>query len=154
MSLRSRSPAETEAIGWQIGTVFPAGGVAALHGTIGSGKTVLAQGILGAVTGLETFPSPTYVICNGYPGPTYHLDLYRISQEELQWLDWQEYVGSDARTVVEWAERAQDLLPAGRLDAFLVGSGDERRIDLAADAEPGLTWLSELTRRGLAGEVR
>ena len=42
-------------------------------------------------------------------------------------------------TVVEWPERMGDVLPAGRLDVRIGGSGDEPRdIDVVADGRPAL----------------
>jgi len=46
----------------------------------------------------------------------YHIDLYRIGDAGAAFaLGLEEYVHGDGVTVIEWAERARDLLPAEKL---------------------------------------
>ncbi len=80
--------------------------------------------------------SPSFVIVNEYRGrvPIYHIDLYRVADSRsLDDLGYREYFYGDGVTLVEWADRVPDLLPADRLDVTLelVGA-EERRITLAA----------------------
>jgi len=94
------------------------GDVIALEGNLGTGKTVLAQGIgigWGATT---TLISPTFILIrrhtrNQDDSYFYHIDLYRItSLAEAENLGLVELLGDPkAVCVVEWAERAGDLFP-------------------------------------------
>ena len=49
--------------------------------------------------------------------PVYHLDLYRLGgPEELLELGYEELFDGADVCAVEWAERAEGLLPRGRVD--------------------------------------
>lgn len=97
------------------GTVDPPA-VIALQGPLGAGKSVLARAI-GAGVGVQgAMPSPSYNLLLRYPASSgrevVHLDLYRIeSSDELPELGWSD-LGADAEVVlVEWPERAGDVMP-------------------------------------------
>lgn len=110
----SESPTET----WQIaaeffGTLQP-GDVIAFHGDLGAGKTCFIQGIANAMDIREPVSSPTYTLINEYRAalPLYHMDLYRLAgPEEAFDIGLDEYIDGDGITVIEWAERAGELLP-------------------------------------------
>ena len=114
----SRSPDQTQRLGARLGALLRGGNVVCLEGPLGSGKTCLAQGI-GRGWGIgQTLISPTFVMVREYARPgdavrLYHVDLYRISGvDEALGLGLDEFLG-DARAVcvIEWAERAQPLMP-------------------------------------------
>jgi len=59
--------------------------------------------------------------------PLYHIDLYRLTDpSELDGIGFEEYIDSDGATVIEWAERAEDELPAESLSVYLVPCLRER----------------------------
>lgn len=125
----SYSPEETFEIGVRIGRTVLPGAVVGLHGALGSGKTVIAKGIGKAIGVREEITSPTFTLVSEYRGETnlYHVDLYRIrSTEELDDLGLHELIEADGITVIEWAEKAEGLLPenAMRVDIFV---GEECR---------------------------
>lgn len=136
LSIISRSPDRTVALGGAIGAAAVEGTVLCLFGDLGSGKTKLTQGIAAGLSVPETYvvTSPTFTYVNEYPGrlPLYHIDLYRISSpEELFDLGWEEYVWGEGVAAVEWAERAGGLLPEKRIDIVITITGaDERRFDI------------------------
>jgi tRNA threonylcarbamoyladenosine biosynthesis protein TsaE len=111
----SSSPEETAAIGRQLAGSLPDGGVVALVGPLGSGKTVFVKG-LAAGLGLPAHgaTSPTFTLINEYEGrhPLVHVDLYRLTGEaEIADLGLEEYFDGPGIVAVEWAERADFLLP-------------------------------------------
>lgn len=63
---------------------------------------------------------------------TFHLDLYRLKTiEELIDLGYEEYFYGEGICLVEWAEKAQKLLPERRWDVKLkIISGNEREISI------------------------
>jgi len=129
-TLRSRDPAETQAIGERLGARLGPGAVVACTGELGAGKTCFLQGLargLGVTTGVT---SPTFVLINQYRGrlPVYHLDAYRTgSLTELVDLGVEEMLHGDGVTVIEWADKLLPLLPAATIRVHLDGLGDEPR---------------------------
>ncbi len=106
-SVRTQSVEETLALGRRLGGALEPGDLVALEGDLGSGKTVLVQGIAKALGVTATVHSPTFVLHHRYPGrvPLDHYDLYRL--QGLEWTD----VGLDEPSpdgvaVVEWSDRA------------------------------------------------
>ena len=108
----------------------------ALAGDLGAGKTTLAQAICAGYGVMEPLTSPTFALVHRYAAPrspVYHLDLYRIQQPaELVNLGWDEIVASHALVIVEWPERAGDLIPAGHVPIDLEYAPDaDHRVLLA-----------------------
>ena len=114
LTILSRSPEHTRNVGREIGQRANQGSVIALCGDLGTGKTVFAQGIAAGLGVKAIVTSPTFVIISEYAGryPFYHVDTYRLSSSrDMQELGYEEYFYSDAVTVIEWAQRIEDLLP-------------------------------------------
>lgn len=119
-TVRTFSPEETEWLGSVIGAQLAPGDVVSLVGELGSGKTCFTRGLargLG-IDGAVPIVSPTFTLINEYPGqmPLYHFDLYRIREiSEILELGYQEYFFGEGITVIEWGERAEELLPEEHL---------------------------------------
>jgi len=152
----TRSPGETGRLGRALGASLPAGGFVALTGELGSGKTVLAQGIAEGLGCPGVASSPTFVIVNEYEGrrPVYHVDLYRVSDPaSLEDLGYREIFYGDGVAVVEWADRVPSLLPDDRLDASLeIAGADARRVTLVATGPAHAAALTEAAGRFSRGE--
>lgn len=107
---------ETERFGIAIGKLASPGDVLCLDGDLGAGKTTLTQAI---AVGLEVpgeyyVTSPSFAIFHEYPGrlPLYHMDFYRLGDyTEVEDLGFDEYFYLSGITVIEWSERAMELLP-------------------------------------------
>ncbi|HRR40580.1 MAG TPA: tRNA (adenosine(37)-N6)-threonylcarbamoyltransferase complex ATPase subunit type 1 TsaE [Syntrophales bacterium] len=131
-SLVSKSPDETLRIGKVIGARLGPGDVVALVGELGSGKTVLTQGIAQGIPVDEGYviASPTFTLINEYPGRyrLYHLDIYRLEgSEDLLPLGYEDYFYGDGIVVIEWAEKILDILPEETLFVRLRYLDEERR---------------------------
>jgi tRNA threonylcarbamoyladenosine biosynthesis protein TsaE len=128
----SNSPSDT----WKIAEEFfrkleiPA--VIALHGNLGAGKTCFTQGLALAAGVKEPVCSPTYTLISEYRGavPFHHIDLYRLGgPEEAFDLGLDEYLEAGGVTVIEWAERAAELLPPSTIHIRIeCGATEEQRI--------------------------
>jgi len=133
LSIITRSPEETRKVGQTMGrNLFPSS-IVALMGELGSGKTVLVQGIARGLGITSLVKSPSFLIVREYEGflPLYHLDLYRIrTEEEIISLGYEEYLYQKKGVVViEWAERMKNLLKLSHLQVRLeVISPLERRL--------------------------
>ncbi|HEX6050460.1 MAG TPA: tRNA (adenosine(37)-N6)-threonylcarbamoyltransferase complex ATPase subunit type 1 TsaE [Gemmatimonadaceae bacterium] len=111
--------------------------VVALAGDLGAGKTTLAQAICAGYGVTEPVTSPTFAIVHRYEAPrspVYHLDLYRLERpSELVNIGWDEIVMAHALVIIEWPERAGDLMPADHVPLNLehIAGDSDRRILLA-----------------------
>ncbi len=96
------------------------GDVVALTGTLGTGTTCFARGIITALHGVKELfhGSPTFAIVQEYADdsekvPIYHFDFYRIKQaEELLNIGWQEYYSGEGICLVEWANLFPEVMPS------------------------------------------
>jgi tRNA threonylcarbamoyladenosine biosynthesis protein TsaE len=126
------SPEETKEFGRALAGELKVGSVVALTGPLGSGKTVLIQGICSGLGVTEFVTSPSFVIINEYPGKfkVYHFDLYRLENvEEFIKLGYEEYFYGSGITLIEWAEKIKNFLPEKRIEINLeISSEKERRI--------------------------
>ncbi len=100
------------------------GDVVALRGDLGAGKSTLARAIIRVLLDDEAaeVPSPTFSLVQTYAAPRFpvsHFDLYRLgSAEEVRELGFDELTATGA-ALIEWPERAEELLPADRIEISL-----------------------------------
>lgn len=134
LMLETHRPEETEALGAALADLLPPGSVVALFGDLATGKTCLTHGMTRRLAGGAGVHSPTFTLVNQYgeDPPVFHLDLYRLSgPEELADLGYEECFDSEGLCIVEWAERADGLLPNPCVHIHLEhGGGDTRRIEV------------------------
>ena len=130
----SRSPSQTQRLGTRLGALLKGGDVICLEGSLGTGKTCLAQGIGRGWGVSQILISPTFVLVREYARPgefvkLYHVDLYRISgAEEALTLGMDEFLGDTrAICVIEWAERSRSLMPEEHLWVRLEFADPTRR---------------------------
>jgi tRNA threonylcarbamoyladenosine biosynthesis protein TsaE len=135
LSFTSHSEAETYALAKRLSTSFNSGDVIVLSGPLGAGKTVFVKGLAeGRGISDSAVSSPSFGFVNEYRGesPLYHFDLYRLRNlNELYEIGWDDYLQRDGVVVIEWGERAGEMLPHRhyKID-FGILSDEERQIDL------------------------
>ena len=118
LKLISQSPGQTQRLGERIGELALPGDVFLLSGELGAGKTCLTQGIAWGLGIKEYALSPSFVIMRELYGrlPLYHMDLYRLDRiEESMELGLDDYLYGSGVCVVEWAEKALDIMPREHL---------------------------------------
>ncbi|MFT4626623.1 MAG: tRNA threonylcarbamoyladenosine biosynthesis protein TsaE [Myxococcota bacterium] len=124
------SPEAMFELGRSLGRAAGPGTVIAVHGELGTGKTVLARGVGAGLAVPTRVQSPTYVIMQSHPGgrlPLWHVDLYRLSDpDDLEQLGLDEALASGGVMVVEWPDRFDGWLPADHLAIHLEHRGSER----------------------------
>ena len=89
--------------------------VVSLSGNLGAGKTTLTREVLRNLGITGSIKSPTFTLVEPYQLPDYtlyHFDLYRFSDPE-EWFDagFDEYFLVPQVSFIEWAEKAQGLIP-------------------------------------------
>lgn len=130
-SLITSGPEQTWRTGRLLGELLDTGDTVCLFGDLGAGKTNFTYGIARGLDVQEQYiTSPTFTFVNEYQGrvPLYHIDLYRLKDpDELESIGFGEYIESDGVTVIEWAERAGDELPAKGLSVYLSHVDEQSR---------------------------
>ena len=130
--LQLKSLADTLVLGRFLGELAQPGDVICLDGDLGAGKTTLTQAIAAGldVPGECYVTSPSFAIFHEYSGriPLYHMDFYRLHDSlEIAELGLEEYFFLAGLTVIEWAERGEDLLPENRLHLWLETDSESGR---------------------------
>lgn len=130
----SENEEQTEKLGGALAHVLKAGDFAALWGGLGAGKTAFTRGFAKAL-GCGDAASPTFTIVHEYDTqpPVFHFDIYRLSDsDELYDIGFEEYLERRGIILMEWPERAPDVLPDGHVDVSIERLSDtERRISLS-----------------------
>jgi tRNA threonylcarbamoyladenosine biosynthesis protein TsaE len=130
------TPEETTAAGEALGRTLGPSDVVALYGDLGTGKTCFTQGLVRGLDVGDRATSPTFVLVNEYRGrlPVHHVDAYRTSSVgELLDLGLLDLLGGDGVTIVEWADKADPVLPARTVRVRIEGLGDEPRTIVVDD---------------------
>ena len=110
VTLISRSPEETAALGEQWGQAAGAAWVIGVSGELGAGKTQLVKGVARGLGITARVHSPTFTLLNEYSGGRlvlFHIDLYRLeTEEQISNAGLEEYFYRPRGVaVIEWAER-------------------------------------------------
>src|SRR5450759_4015696 len=117
VALTLASPAQTRRLARVLARLLQPPALVTIEGGLGTGKTTLvreimrARGVRGAVT------SPSFTLAQSYRGrqgeTLHHLDLYRLRRgADVDLFAWDDYLGTDAVTFVEWPAAGSEALPA------------------------------------------
>ena len=94
------------------------GGIIALIGDLGSGKTTFVQGIASGLGITERVLSPTFIFIRQHKIPNserilHHIDLYRVEDyQNINQLGLDEIIANpDNIALIEWAEKIGKILP-------------------------------------------
>lgn len=125
---------EEELIAWgeEVGERAERPLVLALRGELGAGKSVLARAVARGAGVEGAMPSPTFNLLFRYTGANetevVHIDLFRLEAEDEVWeLGWSELGEGRQIVLIEWAERAESLLPGDRWEIQLSIAGPGER---------------------------
>ncbi|HEX7217869.1 MAG TPA: tRNA (adenosine(37)-N6)-threonylcarbamoyltransferase complex ATPase subunit type 1 TsaE [Burkholderiales bacterium] len=146
--LRLPSPESTLRLGEALAAGAAPGRVLFISGDLGAGKTTLVRGLLRGLGYAGRAKSPTYALVEPYAFSSldlYHFDFYRF-KDRSEWLNsgFREHFNPGALCVVEWPEKAGDLLSPPDLHITLEFDGEARRARLDARSDAGRSWLSSL----------
>lgn len=155
ISRLTTNPQQTYDLGRQLATLVCPGDWIALRGELGSGKTQCVRGI---AAGLNIDPdavsSPTFVMLQRYEPadaagiPMIHVDAYRsddLSDDAGIGLDDPGF--DETLRVIEWADRAESILPADHLQLNFYHQGpNDRHVTLIGHG----TWANRLHKLSLS----
>jgi tRNA threonylcarbamoyladenosine biosynthesis protein TsaE len=133
-----------------VGGAVP-GRVMHLRGELGAGKTTLVRGLLRGLGHQGRVKSPTYPLVEPYEDlrlNVYHFDFYRFKNRD-EWLSsgFRDYFNPQSLCIVEWPERAGDLLSAPDLLIQLQYEGEARTATLEARSPAGEAWRASILQR-------
>lgn len=110
------------------------GGLIALSGDLGAGKTTFTQGFAKALNIKDKIISPTFVLIRQHPVPNtkkvlYHIDLYRLEGEiNSQDLGLNElWEDKNNIVLIEWAEKIKTQLPKNTIFINIKKTGQDSR---------------------------
>ena len=125
-----------------------------LSGDLGAGKTTLSRGLLRGLGFSGRVKSPTYTLVELYVVSKlnlYHFDFYRFGEpEEWQEAGFRDLFNETNICLVEWPEKAGELLPLSDLKITLKSTpNDTREANIAAVSPRGQTMLAMLVNNHL-----
>lgn len=116
--------------------------VFAFHGSMGAGKTTLIHALCAEKGVQDVVGSPTFSIineyaytCEGTPKAIFHMDLYRLKdEEEARQAGVEDVLYSGHICLVEWPEKAPAIFPDDTVHVFIETIGDKiRKLESAAN---------------------
>jgi tRNA threonylcarbamoyladenosine biosynthesis protein TsaE len=118
MRITTKNEKETQKLAEKIAKDLRGGEVLALVGDLGAGKTTFTQGLAKALGVKTRVNSPTFVVMKLYKPkhPTIknlaHIDAYRLGDEiDLKQIGWDDFQDKQSVVVIEWADKAKNILP-------------------------------------------
>ena len=146
------SSAEMEALGHRFAAGCTAHARIYLQGDLGAGKTTWVRGFLRGWRYTGNVKSPTYTLVETYIVHNqiiHHLDLYRINDpDELESIGIRDYLDGRAICLVEWPEKAGELLTEPDVVIQIESNGQERIVCLRANSDTGRRMLENLEYGG------
>jgi tRNA threonylcarbamoyladenosine biosynthesis protein TsaE len=113
---RLASVEDTVAWGRALAPELRAGDVIALVGNLGAGKTHATKGIVAGLGSTADVSSPTFTLVHEYADArpvVFHFDFYRMaSADEILAIGWDDYLDGGGITIVEWADKFPEIIPA------------------------------------------
>ncbi len=134
--VRTNTAEETRELAQKHALDFKNGGILALSGDLGAGKTTFAQGFARGLGIEDRIISPTFLIIRQYPIPNqknffYHIDLYRIENIDFKSSGLEEILSEPTNVVlIEWAEKIEGHLSQDTKRLNLKKLGDSHQIEI------------------------
>lgn len=127
---KSGSPEKTKEFARKIGELISVPALILLKGELGTGKTIIAQGISESLGYHSQVTSPTFNLVQEYLADEeiIHMDLYRLDHsEELMEIGFEDYLNRDAVILIEWPEIAFSLIPADFIYIEIIKTAEDKR---------------------------
>ena len=151
------SDAGMRAFGARLMSCCKQGGIVALKGNLGTGKTTLVRGALESLGVSSGVRSPTYTLVEIYPFKALsiaHFDLYRLADpEELEYLGFRDYLNDETLCFIEWPEKAGGFLGDVDLEICLDYHPDGRRLRVLGCSNRGKAVVDALINQGANNNI-
>jgi tRNA threonylcarbamoyladenosine biosynthesis protein TsaE len=158
----AHSERDTAELAGKIAALAIPGAVITLDGDLGAGKTRFSQGFARAIGVKEIVNSPTFTIIKEYEGaslPFYHMDVYRLTQDDAEELGLDEYFYGEGVTLIEWSSLIDELLPEDRLEIVIqrifdenvgldINGSGKREFRIVPHGDLYFAWCRELKENG------
>ncbi len=139
--LYSKNESETKKTGKKLGEKCIGGEVFCLSGDLGSGKTILSQGIAQGLGIKKNINSPTFIIINIYQikknikeiKKLIHMDAYRLKNtNELENIGFFDFLKEkESVMIIEWGEKIKKYLPKKHIKINIKSNNqNERKITI------------------------
>ncbi len=131
MEFISKRPEDTIALGMKLGKYLKGGEVILLSGDLGAGKTLFTKGIAAGLSVDETTPvvSPSFTLVNIYKArlDIVHVDLYRLSPDDIWDLGLEDFMDLSHVVIVEWGGIAREFFDIPVIEVTFEYMKDETR---------------------------
>lgn len=138
--------AATLKLGATLASVLQSGMNLFLYGDLGAGKTTLVRGLLQHLGYAGKVKSPTYTLVEPYALADfnlYHFDLYRfLDEEEWELSGFRDNFNAQSVCIVEWPEKAQNLLPEPDIAIHLIPYNLGRKVMITPKTSLGRCCLN------------
>ena len=122
-----------------------------LNGDLGAGKTTMTQGLGRALNIRRPVKSPTFTIVREYREgtmPLFHMDFYRLENDDLSSIDLNSYLAEPGLVVIEWPQLIMDDLPDEYLQLTIKRVDDswnstKRMIEFEVKGNRNQKWLKD-----------
>ena len=146
------SEEETLMLGTSFSRTLKPGMKIYLYGDLGAGKTTLTRAILKEAGHEDHVKSPTYALAEHYtipidgkPVELIHFDLFRLEgPEEFIEAGFIEHFDSNTICIVEWPEKARDILPLADIEGVFLIAGTGRRLKLHGRTKAGAEAIGKI----------
>lgn len=130
LSFLTNDANETALLGEKLAKIVRSGDLIFLQGDLGSGKTTYMRGFLRGLNFKGKVKSPSYTLLEQYELELTinHFDLYRF-KDRREWDDagFSEFINSNDVNVIEWPEKADDMIPISDLTILFTFLDEKKR---------------------------
>lgn len=146
---------EMKKVGAAIGFTARPHDLLLLNGDLGAGKTTLTQGIGQSLGVKRPVKSPTFTIVREYQEaklPIYHMDFYRLENDDLSSIDLTSYLAQPGLVVIEWPEIIKADLPDTYLQVVIRRVDDswdstKRTVEFRPQGKRSESWTNEILNK-------
>jgi len=155
MKLEINSAADMKKLGASLGETAKPHDLLLLNGDLGAGKTTMTQGLGRALGIRRPVKSPTFTIVREYREaklPLFHMDFYRLENDDLSSIDLNGYLAEPGLVVIEWPQLIMKDLPDDYLQLIITRVDDswkstKRVVELKPKGERNEKWIKDALKK-------